>query len=116
MTQTKKWFPSLTLITLLMGLSGCDILSRFFEETYLCETPDAIAHRISFNEEFVGGKLHIESKEGDLTVVIDSLTDDELAANTPWGRLIIDRQTGKVGFIKAATYTSTNCRKALLQM
>jgi len=102
---------------IVITVNGCDMLSRFFEETYTCPQQNALAERITFKKPQNGADILFEGNAGNATGEIIDISDDKLTASAPWGTTIIDRNSGKVSFLKANKLIATvSCKKTVFKM
>ena len=108
-------FPLITALLLFAGLSDCQALNRFTQESYDCTMSDAPVSRIVFNKLSKGSVGVIEGATPD-KITISAISDTYIDGEWGGDPVQIQRQIVRVMFTRNAVVSSYTCKAATFRM
>lgn len=108
-------FPLTATLLLFAGLTDCQALNRFTQESYDCTGTAAPLGRIVFTKTSQGAVGVIEGASPD-KITITAITDTQIDADWGGEPVQIQRESGRVLFTRNAIVSSYACKAAQFRM
>jgi len=108
-------FPLTATLLLFAGLSDCQALNRFTQESYDCTMTAAPLSRIVFTKTSQGAVGVIEGASPD-KITITAISDTQIDGDWGGEPVQIQRESGRVLFTSNAIVSSYACKAAQFRM